>query len=756
MNQELLNEALRLESVLGWHIIPIGKDKKPMIKWMEYQQKRPTIDQLKEWFTNPQVVGMAVITGRASGVIALDFDIKHGRTSKEFFIPPTVCARSGGGGEHFFFKYPGYEVKNTAGALFGEGVDIRGDGGYIVLSPSLHSSGKKYEWLVSPTATEDLNDAPAWLLEKLRDDNHIKDTDWAALTTSIVGEGSRNWTHTKLIGKILHDLSPELWEACGWPAIRAWNAAHAEPPTPEKELRATWESLKEKQSLKPENKEERENVSDKILRIILTDPSVELFHDQYNDSYIRLLVNGHYEIWPCKSSKLMNLLSKKFWEQNKKAASGENLKSAVAVLQGLACFDGKEYQLANRVTWSGADLWYDMSDKDWRSVKITEEGWELITDSPIAFKRYQHQKAQVTPVATGGDIKKLLPFLNIKSEDQKLLLQVFLVSCFIPDIAHVMPVIHGPQGAAKTMLSMTFRRIPDPSVIGVMGGIPKSMEELQQLVSHHWFCFFDNVSFVGDDVSDFLCKVITGSGFSKRELYTNDEDVIREMRRVIGVNGINLVTTRPDLLQRSLLFQLEPIPESERKQGKVVMKELEEALPFILGGIFDILSKAMKIYRNNTYTDLPRMADFSAWGCAISEAMGYGADRFIQAYKQNINDQNEEVLQDPVAVSIKELLESKQGKWEGSATELLNELDFIIEHQGRPIERDKTWPKAANKLVQRMNILRMNLLADGISYTNGKDASGRTLTLVKSSTIKNGDGGTIKTIEKIPTPQTLL
>ena len=118
-----------------------------------------------------------------------------------------------------------------------------------------------------------------------REDTNPKNADWSVLATSIVGEGSRNWTHTKLIGKMLHDLSPELWETCGWPAIRAWNAAHAEPPTPEKELRATWESLKEKQSLKPENKEERENVSDKILRIILTDPSVELFHDQYNDSY---------------------------------------------------------------------------------------------------------------------------------------------------------------------------------------------------------------------------------------------------------------------------------------------------------------------------------------------------------------------------------------------------------------------------------------------------------------------------------------
>ena len=64
---------------------------------------------------------------------------------------------------------------------------------------------------------------------------------------------------------------------------------------------------------------------------------------------------------------------------------------------------------------------------------------------------------------------------------------------------------------------------------------------------HNYICYFDNVSEIKEWISDQLCRAVTGSGFSKRELYSDDDDIIYNFRRCIGFNGINLGATKADL-----------------------------------------------------------------------------------------------------------------------------------------------------------------------------------------------------------------
>jgi hypothetical protein len=135
-----------------------------------------------------------------------------------------------------------------------------------------------------------------------------------------------------------------------------------------------------------------------------------------------------------------------------------------------------------------------------------------------------------------------------------------------------MLAIFGPQGSAKSTLAKILRLIIDPSLIEV-ASMPNNQKELVQVLSHHSFIFFDNISYMSDEASDTLCKAITGSGFIKRELFENDEDIIYQLKKCIGVNGINLVTTKPDLLDRSILIELERISSSNRKQESELMDE---------------------------------------------------------------------------------------------------------------------------------------------------------------------------------------
>ena len=87
---------------------------------------------------------------------------------------------------------------------------------------------------------------------------------------------------------------------------------------------------------------------------------------------------------------------------------------------------------------------------------------------------------------------------------------------------------------------------------------------------------------------------MTGSGFSKRQLYTDDDDIIYSFKRCIGFNGINLGATKADLLDRGLIIHLEQIPEEKRRKIKDIWNDFNEIKPQLLGYIFDILVKVLK------------------------------------------------------------------------------------------------------------------------------------------------------------------
>lgn len=93
-------------------------------------------------------------TGSRSGVVVVDVDFdKGGFETLTALIyqheewPVTPAVRTGGGGLHFFFRHPeGAEIRNDAGKKFGPGIDVRGEGGYVLLPPSTHATRRVYEW----------------------------------------------------------------------------------------------------------------------------------------------------------------------------------------------------------------------------------------------------------------------------------------------------------------------------------------------------------------------------------------------------------------------------------------------------------------------------------------------------------------------------------------------------------------------------------------------------------------------------------
>ena len=180
----------------GWPVLPVQiRGKTPTLKdW----PNKASVDQaeIARWFANADY-NVGVVTGLRSGIIVLDIDSGSGGkqslaalTAVYGSLPETVIQNTGGGGKHYIFKHPGKPVNNRTGLR--TGIDIRGDGGYIVVAPSIHPNGTAYTWQNSP-ADYEVAEAPQWLLDMLARDwtppkskatsqprQHKSNIDWTA------------------------------------------------------------------------------------------------------------------------------------------------------------------------------------------------------------------------------------------------------------------------------------------------------------------------------------------------------------------------------------------------------------------------------------------------------------------------------------------------------------------------------------------------------------------------------------------------
>lgn len=710
---------------LGFSIIPVGRDKKPLISWKPYQNLRADKEKITQWFKKFPDMNIGAVTGEISGIVVIDIE-KEG-SSKGY--ASTVTSKTGGGGFHLFYKHPGVKIKNSVKdlALL---TDVRGDGGYVVLPPSVHSSGNKYEWLIEPQNGA-FADLPKEILQKIRVDSKEK-VDWKEFSKSKSVKGKRNTDATKYAGKLLHDLSPELWETAGWTSLVEWNSTNSVPPLPTKELRAVFDSIAKNESDRGSSKTKNQDESslvEKLVEMVVENPQVILFHDEYNTAWASIDNNDHAEIWRCDSRRFTLWIARNFREINKKILSPVTISSAMTIIEGKAIFEGDEYKLSNRVAFEKGMIWYDLANNDWSAVCINEVGYFLSNKVPILFHRHSHLSEQVIPI-DGGEVRDVLRYVNITNSDQQILFMIYLVSSFIPGFSHPIAYVYGPQGSAKSTISLVMRKLVDPSRIEVLS-MPKSTDELAQQLSHHYFIFYDNVSFIASETSDLLCRAVTGSGFSKRKLYTDQEDIIYNIHANVGINGINLCASQPDLLQRSLLFEISSISNTNRKEGTKLLKEFELERPKILGAIFRTVSRTMGIKPSINLENLPRMADFAIWGCAIAEALGYDRQDFLRIYSKNIESQNEEALESNiVATTIISFMENRP-KWSGTTSELLKNLQTEAYFDGI---RAKGFPDKPNVLSRQLNVLRPTLENAGYGLLWKREINRRVIIIEKITT----------------------
>lgn len=209
----MLNEALRYRE-MGWSVIPIPQGSKvPEISWKEFQTRLATSEEIIHWWKEKPSANVGIVTGQISrlGVVDLEYAGLEVARNLKLYSPVTSMT---GKGNHLYYQWS-EGLRNGAKIQNVKGLDVRGDGGYVLAPPSLHPEGRRYWWLgaVNPTL---LPPFPQSILDMIgKSSSGTKLTGkgnprgWISQALEEMSSGNRDTTFIRVLGK----LHREHWTA---------------------------------------------------------------------------------------------------------------------------------------------------------------------------------------------------------------------------------------------------------------------------------------------------------------------------------------------------------------------------------------------------------------------------------------------------------------------------------------------------------------------------------------------------------------
>ncbi len=446
---------------------------------------------------------------------------------------------------------------------------------------------------------------------------------------------------------------------------------------------------------------------------------LDLWHTPDDDAFTTLSIDGHQETWPIRSKSFKRWLARRFYLATESAPNSQAMQDALGVVEGKAVFEGPQHTVHTRIAEHEGIIYLDLVDQQWRVVEITTDGWQVLDRSPVRFRRAKAMLPLPIP-ERGGSVAQLRAFVNCSDENWVLVL-AWLVAAFRPSGPYPVLCLLGEQGSAKSTTARVLRSLVDPNSAPLRSE-PRETRDLMIAANNGWVLTYDNLSKIPSWLSDSLCRLSTGGGFSTRTLYENSEETIFDAQRPAILTSIEDVANRGDLLDRSLLVNLQSIPPGRRRPEREFWIDFEAVRPSILGAMLTAVSTAMKLLPSTKLDELPRMADFAMWVTAAEPALGLEDGDFLATYKGNEESANELVLESsPVANVLLEMI-SDTPCWEGTATELLAELDSKA---GEKTLRLKSWPKTGQTLSGILKRLAPNFRAAGIDVTSGHTGRGK-------------------------------
>jgi hypothetical protein len=469
--------------------------------------------------------------------------------------------------------------------------------------------------------------------------------------------------------------------------------------------------------------EKKKNQCQRILEVL---KDVTVFPSTEGDIFLEFYTSGHKETWPIDSTSVLRFLQSRYYEEYQDLPENKNVEKAISLLKFRAKGSGVE-KVHRRIGRKGGHIYLDLGSEAHNFIEVDGEGWRVVSSCPLKFTRAGNTMPLPIPEA-GGDIQDFKNFLNLESESDFVLILSYMIGSLYEGKEYPILILQGPQGSAKTTTSTMIKDLVDPGK-PVLRSLPKQKEEELFIIGQncHLICF-DNLSGLTAAMSDSLCKISTGCGISFRKLYTNGEEFFIELSRPMIINGIDDLTSRPDLADRSIVLHLPKLSEKSRIQSSKINSDFEKSKSRLLGSLLDGLSHCLKIRETIHLNEKPRMADFCITACAALEKFGYSRERTLSVFMGNRHDVAIDAIeQNTVGRAIVSFAKTHL-LWKGTPSEFLEVLGNELSDSE---QRSSFWPKTPSILSREINRIAPALRSHQIEIVSSRTAKGREISLHK-------------------------
>lgn len=502
--------------------------------------------------------------------------------------------------------------------------------------------------------------------------------------------------------------------------------------------------------LSPESKDEAEGGSggsdSESLAQIARKDNVDLFHVGARhdaEAYATIKFDNRAETWPVASSGFAHWLRHEFYVLFKRSPAAQAFTDAINLIVSIAVFEGAERKVHVRLAEMDGAIWLDLADDDWRAVRVTSTGWDVVRGNEIPVRFCRRRGMLPLPIPEReGSIDELRPFVNCPTDDLWTLYAGTLPAYLKPNGPYPVTVATGEQGSAKSSLVKKTRAVIDPNKSPARR-LPREERDLMIAAKNSFMLVFDNLSSIPPSTSDALCSIATGGGFSARELYSDDEEKLFDAARPVILNGIEDIAARPDLLDRAVLLSLPPITEDSRKEDKDLDARFQIARPRILGALLDAASTALRRYDSIKLSRRPRMIDAVRWCTAAEESFGWAPETYLGAFMRNRGDANAIAIEASAVGAVVLSFMEGRSEWVGKPGELLVALEALANDQTR---KRKDWPASPKGLSDAIRRLAPTLRSLGIDASIGARKAGgnrdRQIVLRRITPPAPPDGGT--------------
>jgi hypothetical protein len=442
----------------------------------------------------------------------------------------------------------------------------------------------------------------------------------------------------------------------------------------------------------PAGKKDKKKKSAKSQATLVADLAKEqsalLFHDNFGAAYACFNVGGHREIHKLRSKGFKLWLHRIYYERLHKVPSREAISAALALLEAVALFDGPKHAVAKRRATVDGKLYIDICNDQWQAYEVDRQGWRVVSNPPIFFVR--SPSMQPLPLAEHGsskrNLKRLRKLLRVRDEKDFIVLVGFLLNALGGTGPFPVVSLNGEPGSTKTTHLKVLRSFTDPNAVPVRSP-PRDVRDVYVVATKSGTVAYNNLSDLPPWLSDALCVVTEGSGDSRRELYTDDDESLIFACVPAMIAGVANVITRGDLADRTLYVELTAVPESERRAEPEFWAEVEKEGPAILGALLNALVTGLKRLPTLELKTLPRMATFAKFVTACETEFWNEGD-FLAAYRANADNADVDVLEGDAAVSVLRAFMDDKTDWSGTATHLLDELVTIVKRPEREAEAE--------------------------------------------------------------------